>query len=257
MNKKFLYIANWKMNMPFSNVTKFLNSSYNNLILLANQHSIILCPSFTELPFCHEKLKNSSISLAAQDCSPHSLGAYTGDISAENLKEHYVSFCLLGHSERRLYHKETDSIIAQKAIQLFNNDINPILCIGETKEIVESGKTISFLEKQLSSFLDVIIQLHKQSKIISNIYIAYEPVWSIGTGIIPKKEHLNTIFSWLSSHITKQLKPIEIQPSIKLIYGGSVNPHNASLFKNHPFISGLLIGKASTDFQLFEKIVSL
>lgn len=210
-------------------------------------NTIIICPSFENLEFLSTGFKNSTIGLGAQDCSMHNLGAYTGQISAQSLAEIECSYCIIGHSERRHYIHETHDHIAQKLEQLLKNSITPIICIGETKQEYDQGKTNIIIENQLNP-IEKIIQKQNQSM---PLYIAYEPVWSIGTGNVPDISYLETVFS----HINTLISSWPNHTSIRLLYGGSVTPQTCKLLKKISSLEGFLIGKASTDFQELKKIV--
>ncbi len=235
---KTFFIANWKIYLSHQQEINFIKKNLNELIELSKERNIILSPSFTSLFQIHELLKVSNINLAAQNCSTLESGALTGEVSADSIKESGCNFCIVGHSERRKFFNETNEIIERKIKLLLEKNITPILCIGETLQEYENNKTSQVLENQLS----LIIKINKIEKII----IAYEPVWSIGTGNIPKIDEIDQIV-----RITKQI----IKKDIPILYGGSVNSKNILEFKKSTEISGFLIGKASTDFQEFKKIV--
>ena len=207
------------------NLTKDEFLSYQKELATIDEE-FVLCPGFPHLAnFNLEKP-----SLGAQNVSSNEMGAYTGEISASQLASFNVKYCLVGHSERRVYQKEEDSDINKKIKLLLKEKIIPILCIGETKEEKTANKTKEVLTKELENALKDISPTDKEKLII-----AYEPVWSIGTGLIPTTEDL--------TEILKIVK--ELLPKNKLLYGGSVTEENITMLKNCPLIDGYLLGGLS------------
>lgn len=245
---KHLYVANWKMNMTYAQSIDFCIQNKGQLHALANTANIILCPSFLAIAPIIEILKDTNIKIGAQNCSEHQAGSYTGEISAQSLSESSATYCIIGHSERRIYFEETTEIVIKKMNLLYANNITPIICIGETKEDFLQQKTKAVLEQQLESILQTAVY-HQYNHII----IAYEPFWAIGTGIIPEAEYLEDIFSWL--HIIAQ--PYIEHKIIQFLYGGSVNSKNIHQLKTIEHIDGFLIGGASVDFEELRKIITL
>lgn len=250
MSLPFLYVANWKMDFTHEQAISFCAQHVQDLQKMKSaQSEIVLCPSFTELDAVSNQIKNTSIQLGAQNCSRHRAGAFTGEISAQTLKKLGCSYCIVGHSERRQYHHESNIEIAAKVERLIEVGITPIICIGETAQEYENKQTKVILEQQLDLVFDVLNNFNNDAPIIP---IAYEPVWSIGTGTIASQEYLAEIFQWLFKTVPTFTKGIEY----RYLYGGSVNEKNASEIKQIPHISGFLIGSASRDFQKFKNIVS-
>ncbi|HEX4069004.1 MAG TPA: triose-phosphate isomerase family protein [Candidatus Babeliales bacterium] len=247
---KYLYVANWKMNLSFNQSINFCTKNNNALEQLATAAQIILCPSFVALTPIADIFKKTAVGIGAQSCSEHASGAYTGEISALSLEEIGVQYCIIGHSERRMYYGETTENILQKIYLLYAAHITPILCIGESHTDFLDKKTFDVLTQQLKPILTAITeQKYKDNHII----IAYEPVWAIGAGIIPKQQQLTSIFEWLSEFAYTYLPDHTIQ----LLYGGSVNANNITELKKIPPINGFLIGGASTDFEQFKTIITL
>ncbi len=243
----FLYVANWKMYLSFNESINFCLQNYTHLEQLSHNANIIICPSFIALACIIEIFKNNSITIAvgAQNCSEYISGPYTGEISAQTLSQAGTKYCIVGHSERRIIYQETSKVIAQKIKLLYQYNIQPIICIGETEKEYKNNTTLTILEQQLT----LIVKSIPHNK---QIIIAYEPVWSIGSDIIPEQSELQKIFTWLTEWLTTQFP----HNSIDLLYGGSVNATNISQLKNIPHINGFLIGKASTDFANFAKIIT-
>lgn len=246
---KYLYVANWKMNLSFNQSISFCKNNYKDLQQLSNATTeIVICPTFVELTPIADLFKNSTIAIGAQDCSEHALGAYTGEVSALSLAEIGATYCIVGHSEQRMYHGETTESIIKKIYLLYASNIVPIICIGESHKDFLDKKTFTVLTEQLEPILTAIAQQTEKS---NRLIIAYEPIWSIGTGIIPETEQLTQVFTWLAE-LTHQQLP---NHTIQLLYGGSVNPSNIAELKKIPPINGFLIGGASTDLEQLTKII--
>lgn len=253
----YLYVANWKMNMHATKAINFVKDNSDELRALAkNQETeLVLCPSFAALSPVIALARETNISIGAQNCSQHEQGAFTGEVSAQSLAEIGCRYCIVGHSERRQYFGEANEVVAQKVKRLYKHDIQPIICIGETKQEFEQKQVYEVLTVQLAPILEVLISVQtlRQAQGERRVVIAYEPVWSIGTGIIPEYTYLEDVFIWLDDHIKKQLPEVQIT----LLYGGSVNENNIAELKQILHINGFLIGGASTDFQTLKKIVLL
>lgn len=251
MNKQYLYVANWKMYRTFDQTIAFVTKQYDELLALAaiNNIYIVLCPSAPAIYPLSQMFQETSIAIGAQDCSEQNAGSFTGQISAQDLREAGCSYCIIGHSERRIYNAESNECIAKKCVQLVATNITPIICIGETEEQFKQGQTQSILEQQLAPIINQLRQY--ASTLTTPIIIAYEPTWSIGSNILPPEEHLKTVFAWLT---TTALKSISLLNK-KLIYGGSVNSQTKCTLKQIEHVEGFLIGRASLTFEEFEKIV--
>jgi triosephosphate isomerase (TIM) len=246
---RYLYVANWKMNMNVSKSINFCSQNYNTLQQLSVDADIVLCPSFIALIPVIEALKNNPVAIGAQNCSEYSLGAYTGEVSALSLTEIGVKYCIVGHSERRVLYHETTEAIIKKIYLLYAANIVPIICIGETHENFLNKKTFEVLTEQLNPILTAIAEQQEHSK---HLIIAYEPVWSIGTNIIPTQQQLAAVFAW----ITEQIKLHLPEHTLQLLYGGSVSKDTIKELKKTPLINGFLIGGASTDFEQFNDIIN-
>ncbi len=208
------------------------------------QNKLILCPSFTELASL-SAFGSTHIRCGAQNCGAYERGAYTGDVSVLSLKELGCAYCLVGHSERRRYHGETDALIAQKAALLIKHGIEPVICIGESLEERNNGATLEVLERQLL-FIGELMKKNGYTK----ISIAYEPVWSIGTEQVPRAHEISGIFSWIRSFISKHVE----QSTIVLLYGGSVNERTIKDL-GLSMADGFLLGKASLEYEVLKKII--
>jgi len=232
-----IIVANWKLNGS----NDFLEAYFEELDSKNLSLNVcgVICPPTAYIQNCYSKLH--SLYLGAQDCSKFKEGAYTGEISASMLKENNCIFCIVGHSERRQVFKENNEDIKIKAAQLLDEKIIPIICIGETLEQKKMHKTHEVLKEQ------VIYSLPPNSS-KESVVIAYEPIWAIGTGMTPTLDEINNIHKYLK----KDIKEIE---GYKLLYGGSVNPKNASDIMNLEYVDGVLVGGASLKADQFSQIL--
>lgn len=189
----------------------------------------------------------ASIDLGAQDVSAKASGAYTGEVSASMLKDFGCRYAIVGHSERRQYHFETDALVAEKAQQALALGITPIVCVGETLAEREAGQTESVVKRQLAAVI------HANGHCISEIVVAYEPVWAIGTGRTATPEQAQAVHAVLRA----QLKAATDQSArVKILYGGSMNAANAATLLSQPDIDGGLIGGASLKAPDFLTIIA-
>ncbi len=208
------------------NLTKEEFLSYQKELENFKGKDIILCPSTIHIPNFYLK----DISLGAQNVSVNDMGPFTGEVSAYQLASYNVKYCLIGHSERRHYQKETNEEINLKIKELLKYNIVPILCIGESKEEKFNNKTKKIIETEILSAIENLTSEEK-----NKLIIAYEPIWSIGSGVIPT-----------NMEITEVLQVIKnILPTNKLLYGGSVTDENINTLKKCPLIDGYLLGGLS------------
>ncbi len=245
---KRIFVANWKMQFSFDQATAFAKQHHDGLQQYAKNDTVVLCPSFPALHSLAMQLKDTNLHIGAQTVSRHASGAYTGQVSAQSLKEAGCTYCIIGHSERRLYCHETNIDIEHKLKELLKQNIIPIICIGETQEQHENRQTYEILKEQLLRNLEIITNCTHE---VSSYVIAYEPIWAIGTGIIPTIDELAQTFAWLHEQCAAKTKS-----STQLLYGGSVNPDNAQAILNIAHVNGLLIGGASLDFDAFKVIIA-
>lgn len=238
----------WSFDTTLASVT----AHYEKLISLAGTEktTLVLCPSSPALYPLAEMFKETPIKLGAQDCSDHAKGAFTGQISAESLRSLCCSYSIIGHSERRQQCKESSQQVADKCSQLLGAGITPIVCIGETLDAHNDGKTLIALEEQLRPVLNFAKErAHALDN--STIILAYEPVWAIGSDKTPQIDHVDTVFAWLAT-ITQKEAPFV---HWAFLYGGNVTSQNVQNFKKIDRMGGFLIGRASLDFQELEKVV--
>jgi triosephosphate isomerase len=243
--KNKLIVGNWKMNGDLAANEALLKSVLAGLGQPAC--GIAVCVPAVYLAQCQALLNGSPVDVGAQDVSQHEVGAFTGEISAVMLKEFDVRYAIVGHSERRQYHGETDAQVAVKAQRALAAGITPIVCVGETLAEREAGKTEEVVKRQLAA----VIQLNGHC--ISEIVVAYEPVWAIGTGKTATPEQAQAVHAVLRA----QLKAATPQADrIQLLYGGSMNAANAAQLLAQGDIDGGLIGGASLKAPDFLTIIS-
>jgi len=237
--------GNWKMNTTVNEATALVNEMRPGLDEIDKVDKVI-CPPFISLAAVKELIKGSSIQLGAQNIYFKEKGAYTGEISPLMLAD-LCEFVIIGHSERRQYFNETGEIVNKKVRAALRVGLKPILCIGERLEENETGKTEEVVTKQLRSSLAGI-------KYPSDLVIAYEPVWAIGTGKAATGEQANETIGLIRRNIAK-LSDKEIAENLRILYGGSVAAANAAEFINQPEIDGALVGGASLKAAEFLSIV--
>ncbi|MGJ8643300.1 MAG: triose-phosphate isomerase [Luteolibacter sp.] len=256
MSRKPIFAANWKMNKGSSETEDFIQSFLNKTQGLNLPADIVIAPPFISLPKLAEQLHDSNpgknahaVQIAAQNCSQFDSGAYTGEISVLMLREFFVHYVILGHSERRSIFGETDAVINAKIKKAREANLKPIFCIGETLEERESGKLEAVLKTQVTEGLKDISE-----KDLSDIVIAYEPVWAIGTGVTATSEQAQEAHAFVRSLIS-ELYGSEPANKIRIQYGGSVKPGSAAELMACPDIDGALIGGAALEPQSFLEII--
>jgi len=243
-NNNIYFIANWKMHGNIADINRSKSVIKLSNLKKYKRNKIIYCPPYTLLKSFYNKVKNSNIFIGAQNChSSSDYGPYTGSINAKLIKSTGAKYIILGHSENRKT-GETDVIINKKIQAALKENLKVIFCIGEKLSEKREKKTDRVLQKQLNRGL-------KGIKKFENIILAYEPVWSIGTGIIPKKSELSRNIN----NIKKILYNLKKTKNIKILYGGSVNPKNVKELAKIKEINGFLVGGASLSSKKFIDII--
>jgi triosephosphate isomerase (TIM) len=248
-----LFVANWKMQLTFNETIQFCDDHLDELLALDGScaHQLVLCPSFPALYPVYRALCGTPIALGAQTCSSFATGPYTGDVSAASLVQVGCSYCIVGHSERRVYGKETNEEVAAKVMLLLHEGIKPIVCVGERREQYERKKTFSVLEEQLAPLFSLLQKNDYQS---AHLYLAYEPFWAIGTQEVASAAFLDEVFNFIAERYSLALP---MQAPCSFLYGGSVDEHTIPSLTQLDWVSGFLIGGASLDFQKLKKMVLL
>ena len=244
MTKK-LIAGNWKMNGSLAANEALLTALAQGLSVKPACDIAVCVPAVYLAQV--QALRVADINLGAQDVSAQASGAYTGEIGAAMLKDFGVHYVIVGHSERRQYHHETDQLVADKTKAALAADITPIVCVGETLAEREAGRTEEVVKRQLAAVI------HTNGHCISEIVLAYEPVWAIGTGKTASPEEAQAVHAVLRA----QLKAATDQSArIKILYGGSMNAANAASLLGQPDIDGGLIGGASLKASDFLSIIA-
>lgn len=246
-----IIVANWKMNLTLQEGLT-LASELGNMLKdeQRNEAQVVIAPPFLYLYSLKNLLKNSpKIALAAQNCSEHKKGAFTGEISTEMLNSVGVKYVIVGHSERRLYYHETHQQLAEKIDRALEYDLDVIFCCGETIEIREKNEHIAFVQKQIAGSL-----FHLDEKEMVKILIAYEPVWAIGTGKTATAEQAQEMHQEIRNFVAQKYGK-NIAANLSILYGGSVNASNAAELLACPDIDGALVGGASLKPREFVEIV--
>ncbi|MFN3495584.1 MAG: triose-phosphate isomerase [Hydrogenophaga sp.] len=233
---KKLIAGNWKMNGSLATNAALVNAMLEGLEGPGAISELALCVPSPYLAQMQSLLAGSHIALGAQDVSAHEQGAFTGEVSAGMLRDFACRYAIVGHSERRQYHGETDVAVASKAQRALAAGITPIVCVGETLEEREAGQTEAVVKRQLAAVI------HAVAHCTSEIVVAYEPVWAIGTGKTASPEQAQQVHAVLRAQIAAATAHPE---RVRILYGGSMNATNAASLLAQPDIDGGLIGGAS------------
>ena len=243
--KKKLIAGNWKMNGSIAS-----NEALVNALIAGMSDSeclVAVCVPAPYLAQVQALVANSGIDLGAQDVSQHESGAFTGEVSAAMLRDFGARYAIVGHSERRQYHGESDALVASKAQRALAAGITPIVCVGETLAEREAGLTEEVVKRQLAAVI------HTNGHCISEIVVAYEPVWAIGTGKTASPEQAQQVHAVLRA----QLKAAtEHADKVHILYGGSMNAANAVQLLSQPDIDGGLVGGAALKAADFLTIIA-
>lgn len=246
MKRKPIIAANWKMNKGPSDTEAYLEDFTPKVDDISQDCDIVVAPPFSSLFKAHHQL---NVALAAQNVSQYDNGAYTGEVSAMMLKELFVRYVIIGHSERRTLFGETDEIINAKIKQALANGLKVIFCIGETFEEREAGKIETVLHPQIKKGLKGVSE-----EDASEVVVAYEPVWAIGTGKTATPEQAQDAHAFVRSVLAHEYNQ-KIADQIRIQYGGSANPENAAKLMAKDDIDGFLVGTAGLDPQSFLQII--
>lgn len=244
---KKLIVANWKMNLSIGQSSLFLHKLMQN-VLAHRDVETVLCPNILSLQPLSLQIERRKFKLGAQNCYYRDEGAFTGEVSAAMLRN-LVDYVIVGHSERRHIFGETDRLITQKVQAVVRNDMQPVLCVGETHNDRIENETLSVLHGQVSAGLANIT-----SEEIDKVVIAYEPVWAIGTGEFAAVNDVTQAVELIRKQV-KALFGNEASKKVRVLYGGSVDSANAISYLRAEGVDGLLIGGASLKAKVFAKII--
>jgi triosephosphate isomerase (TIM) len=246
--RRLIIAGNWKMNKTVAEALDLVDGIKRELASV-KEVDVVVCPPYTALGEVSKAILNSNIRLGAQNMSEHGFGAYTGEVAAGMLKEFSVRYVILGHSERRQYQKETDDLIAKKALAAHGAALKPIVCVGETLAEREGGHMDTVLDRQVRGSLAGLTKEQMEETII-----AYEPVWAIGTGKTATAGQAQEAHVYIRRLITK-LFDESVARRVRIQYGGSVKPSNARELMALPDVDGALVGNASLEERSFADIV--
>jgi triosephosphate isomerase (TIM) len=239
-------VANWKMNLTLSQAIDLSRK----LVSFMKQDNpgldLVVCPSYTMLDRVRIVLGDAHIALGAQDVSETHQGSRTGDVSAAMLTDVGCKYVIVGHSERRTNHNETDLIVKKKVEISHAYGLKTIICVGETSEERVHGQTLEIIKDQLTS---IVVD---DAVVADNVWIAYEPLWSIGTGIVPSVDEINHIAEYCHGIFATRFS---FENKVKFLYGGSVSAENCANIMRSDLVDGVLIGGASLNFEEFKKIL--
>ncbi len=248
MIRKKLIAGNWKMNKTSSEATDLVADIVTE-VGRSTDVDVVVCPPFTSLESVGKALDGSSVKLGAQNMHPERSGAYTGEVSAEMLRALFASYVILGHSERRSYFGEVDAFVNAKTLAALKAELKPIVCVGETLAEREAGSTLAVVKTQLEGALEGV-----SKELATNVVIAYEPVWAIGTGKVATTEQAQEVHAFIRNLLTK-LFTASVAGKMRILYGGSMKPANAPELLAQPDIDGGLIGGASLEARSFVDLV--
>lgn len=248
-NRQKIIAGNWKMNGALTENENLVKAITQGLSTIKGQRpQVALCAPTIYLSQLQQLTASSALILGSQDISQHDKGAFTGEISAAMLKEFGVRFAIVGHSERREYHTESDQVIALKAKAALAHGITPIVCVGERLAEREAGETEQVVKRQLAAVI------HANGHCISEVVIAYEPVWAIGTGKTATPEMAQQVHAVLRAQL--QAASPAAASRVPILYGGSMNASNCQALLACPDIDGGLIGGAALKAADFLSIVT-
>ncbi len=240
--------GNWKMNMLPNEAIAYIEE-FEKLVK-DTKNEVILCVPYTDLFYCLNYAQDTNIKIGSQNMHWEESGAYTGEVSGKMLKSIGVEYVIIGHSERRQYFAETDETVNQKVKAAFANELKPIVCVGETLEEREAGKTAEIITRQTKLALEGL-----NGNQVKNTIIAYEPIWAIGTGKTATSEDANSSIKEIRKEVEKNYGK-EVADEIIIQYGGSVKSSNAKELFTTSDIDGGLVGGASLKPDEFAKIVN-
>ena len=250
MNKerKLIIAGNWKMNKTVAEGVSLVRDLKRELAGV-KEVDIVVCPPYTALESVSREILDSNLRLGAQNMSENNFGAHTGEVCAGMLKEFSVRYVILGHSERRQYQKETDALIAKKALAVHGASLKPIVCVGETLAEREGNLTEKVLETQVTGSLAGL-----SKELMIETVIAYEPVWAIGTGKTATTEQAQAAHAFIRALLVK-LFDETVARKVRIQYGGSVKANNAKELMSQPDVDGALVGGASLEPRSFADII--
>lgn len=247
--RKTIIAGNWKMNKTASE-TKAFADELKTMLPRAKWCDVLLCVPYINIPAAQKAFKDTRVMIGAENVSEHAKGAYTGEVSAEMLKDLGVKYVIIGHSERRQYWNDDDIIVNKKALAAVEAGLYPVICVGESLEQRELGVTTELITLQVKTALAGI-----PADKMRHVVIAYEPLWAIGTGKTATSEQANEVNETIRTVIRK-LYGARVARSVTILYGGSMNDKNAEELLAQPDVDGGLIGGAALVPTKFTTIIN-
>lgn len=248
MAKKQYVVGNWKMYKTAKEAAKYIEMLHP--LVEGSTAAIYLAVPYTSITSAAQYAKDTKIVIGAQNMNDAREGAFTGEIAGLMLKEAGASFVLLGHSERRHIFGESDAFIHRKVIRALQDELQPILCVGETAKERDAGKTEEVLKSQLSKALEGV-----SPEDAKGVIIAYEPVWAIGTGKSATPQHIQEAHNFCRASLSEQFGK-KIAATMPILYGGSVKAENVAQITEQDDVDGVLVGGASLDAKTFAEIIN-
>ena len=245
--RKTIVAGNWKMNASKESVNSLINGILSGMSDVSSD--VIVCAPFPYLSQVEALIINSDLMLGAQNLNVNSKGAFTGEVSAEMIKDFGAQHVIVGHSERRSLYGETSAIVAEKTKAAVDAGLTPILCVGESFEERESGNTEAVVEEQLNAVVGLL-----GIEAFNGIIVAYEPVWAIGTGETASSDQVQEMHSFIREFICKKYDQ-QLSNNLSILYGGSVKPTNAKEIFSKADVDGGLIGGAALNADDFVEII--
>lgn len=242
-NRNALIVGNWKLNHSLGATVEWLTQFSEQEV--SSAVTLGVAPPFTSLAVASQSVGNNALRLVGQNCHWEIDGAFTGEVSAEMLADAGCTMVILGHSERRQLFSETDRGVGKKVAAAHRADLTPIICVGETEQQRSSGRTEPVIESQLRLALEGLDPDRR-----TNFVVAYEPVWAIGTGKVATVAQAESAHRFLRQILASDLGP-ETAEQVRILYGGSVKPDNATALSQRPDIDGFLVGGASLKVDSF------
>jgi triosephosphate isomerase len=246
MARRPLVAGNWKMNGVAASLGE-LDSLAAKVGAFSAKVDVAICPPATLVAAAAARAKGTSVLIGGQDCHAKVNGAHTGDVAAEMLADAGATLVIVGHSERRTDHAESDAVVKAKAQAAWRAGLIAIICVGETEAERDGGKTLDVVGRQIDGSVP-------EGATAANTVVAYEPVWAIGTGRTPTEDEIVEVHSFMRQRLTAQLGSA-VAGGIRLLYGGSVKPTNAAVLLKLPDVDGALVGGASLKAADFAPIV--
>lgn len=253
MDKIPLVVGNWKMELSHKSAVEVFSAMKKMMAGKEYPLEIVVCPSYSSLAIIAAESKGSTISIGAQNIHHEERGAYTGKVSVAQIRD-FASWCIVGHSEVRQFEGDTDLLVLQKVKLLFSHGITPVICIGESEADHSAGATISVIATQIELLLSGLDRVS-----LLKAPIAYEPLWSIGTGVLPDPNEVCEVVLLIRKKIAEKFD-YELAQRVRILYGGSVTADNVKNYISGPGADGVLVGGASVhprDFlAIIEKVAS-